>query len=79
MKKLVNGINLTILLAGAYALIPAQVSNQAHWPQWRGRSLTAWRAEMPRRIGATPATSNGKRLFPGKVTRRRLFGVIGYF
>lgn len=36
MRRIVNGIHLTILLVGAYALIPAQVSNQAHWPQWRG-------------------------------------------
>jgi outer membrane protein assembly factor BamB len=36
MRRIVKGIHLTILLVGAYALIPAQVSNQAHWPQWRG-------------------------------------------
>ena len=35
MKKTINAILLTILLVGA-PLIPAQVSNQAHWPQWRG-------------------------------------------
>jgi len=36
MKKIVNAARLTLLLVIAWALAPAQVSNQAHWPQWRG-------------------------------------------
>ncbi|MEK6280744.1 MAG: PQQ-binding-like beta-propeller repeat protein [Acidobacteriota bacterium] len=36
MKKTVTGVCLGLLIAGAGAFAPAQVPDQAHWPQWRG-------------------------------------------
>lgn len=36
MKNTVTGIWLSVLLVAAGSYVPAQVSEQAHWPQWRG-------------------------------------------
>ncbi len=36
MKKSVTGICLGLVMSASVALVGAQVSDQAHWPQWRG-------------------------------------------
>jgi outer membrane protein assembly factor BamB len=36
MKKTLGVSCISLLLAAACTFVPAQISNQAHWPQWRG-------------------------------------------
>lgn len=36
MEKIVRGVCLTLLVVAVCATVQAQVSDQAHWPQWRG-------------------------------------------
>ena len=36
MKSVTKAIRTSLLLVLAYALVPAQASQHAHWPQWRG-------------------------------------------
>src|SRR5688572_3136205 len=36
MKKSLAGVCLGLLMAAAAVMVGAQVSDQAHWPQWRG-------------------------------------------
>lgn len=40
MTKFMKAVRLSILLVVAYSLAPAQVPDQAHWPQWRGPFFT---------------------------------------
>lgn len=40
MTKFIQAVRLSILLFVAYSLTPAQVPDQAHWPQWRGPFFT---------------------------------------
>jgi len=39
MKRTITGVCFALLLTTVCALVQAQVSDQAHWPQWRGPSF----------------------------------------
>lgn len=53
MKKTI-GVCFVVLLTAAWVFVPAQVSDQAHWPQWRGPSFDGMaRGDAPTAWGDT--------------------------
>jgi outer membrane protein assembly factor BamB len=53
MKKII-GVCFVLLLAAGWVLVPAQGSDQAHWPQWRGPSFDGMaRGDAPTAWGDT--------------------------